>query len=220
MKKKLVIFGLGQIAELANYYFSNDSSYEVSAFCIDNEYLPDEKAFQSKPILPFSEVEKEYSTNEYEFFIAVSYKNLNRFRAQKFEEAKNKGYRLANYVSTKATVLTDLSDVENCFILENNTIQPFVTIGNNVTLWSGNHIGHHSRIEDNNFISSHVVVSGNVHIKQSSFFGVNSTIRDGVTVASYNVIAANSFVSKDTKDKSVIVGNPGKYVKSSDDVDL
>ena len=49
---------------------------------------------------------------------------------------------------------------DNCFILEDNTVQPFVTIGNNVTLWSGNHIGHDSVIEDDCFISSHVVVSG------------------------------------------------------------
>ena len=53
---------------------------------------------------------------------------------------------------------------DNCFILEDNTIQPFVSIGNNVTLWSGNHIGHDSTIDDHCFIASHVVVSGHVRV--------------------------------------------------------
>ena len=49
---------------------------------------------------------------------------------------------------------------ENCFIFEDNTIQPFVKIGDDVVLWSGNHIGHHAEIGDHCFISSHVVISG------------------------------------------------------------
>lgn len=34
MKKPLVIFGSGDIAQLAHYYFSTDSNYEVVAFTV------------------------------------------------------------------------------------------------------------------------------------------------------------------------------------------
>jgi len=36
MARGLVIFGTGQIAELANFYFANDSMYEVAGFTVDD----------------------------------------------------------------------------------------------------------------------------------------------------------------------------------------
>lgn len=36
--KKLVIFGLGEIAELACYYFTEDSDYQVVGFTVDEDY--------------------------------------------------------------------------------------------------------------------------------------------------------------------------------------
>ena len=36
---KLVIFGIGDIAKLAHYYFSSDSNYEVTAFTVDKQYM-------------------------------------------------------------------------------------------------------------------------------------------------------------------------------------
>jgi len=39
MKKPLVIFGSGDIAQLAHYYFSMDSNYEVVAFTVDANYI-------------------------------------------------------------------------------------------------------------------------------------------------------------------------------------
>ena len=36
--KKLIIFGTGDIAELAMYYFNNDTNYSVEAFTIDSSY--------------------------------------------------------------------------------------------------------------------------------------------------------------------------------------
>ena len=112
------------------------------------------------PLTNFEDIEKRYDTKDYSIFIALSYTHMNDLRSKKVAEAKLKGFKIASYISSKATTFSDFSCGENCFILEDNTIQPFVKIGNNVTLWSGNHIGHHSVIQSNCFISSHVVVSG------------------------------------------------------------
>jgi sugar O-acyltransferase (sialic acid O-acetyltransferase NeuD family) len=115
---------------------------------------------------------------------------------------------MASYVSPRATVLNDGRFGDNCLILEDNTIQPFVSIGNNVILWSGNHIGHHSRIDDHCFITSHVVVSGGVHIGERTFVGVNATLRDHVDIGAGCVIGAGSLVLKHVADDSVI-SEPG-----------
>ena len=202
--KELVIFGAGDIASLAHYYFTHDSDYEVIAFTVDREYVND-LTFENKPVVPFEELALIYPPNEFDLFIALSYSNLNQIRRDKYESAIQKGYALASYISTNATVLSRDIGV-NCFILEDNTIQPFVTIGNNVTLWSGNHIGHHSIIKDHVFISSHVVISGGVEVGEQCFLGVNSTIRDHVKIGVKNVIGAGTLILKSCEDEGLYIG--------------
>tara|TARA_B100001939_G_scaffold727_1_gene686 strand:- start:2666 stop:3301 length:636 start_codon:yes stop_codon:yes gene_type:complete len=204
MSKKVILFGTGQIAEVANYYFSNDSDCEVVAFTINEDFIA-EDTFCSLPIVPFEKLDQTYSINDHYLFIALSYSKLNSIREAKYLEGKSKGYKCCSYVSSKANIFSQKIG-ENCFILENNVIQPFTTIGNNVTLWSGNHIGHHSIIQDHAFISSHVVVSGNVKIGNNSFLGVNATIRDGISIGSNTIVGAGCLILEDIPNNSLVKG--------------
>ena len=43
--KPLIIFGIGQIAEVAYYYFSEDSDYNVAGFTVDDTYLDRSELF-------------------------------------------------------------------------------------------------------------------------------------------------------------------------------
>ena len=200
--KPIIIFGTGDIAEIAYFYLTHDSDYEVVAFTVDNQYLT-KTTFCHLPVVPFESVETHYSPDKYDMFIALSYAKINTIRAKKVEEAKQKNYTLISYISSKATTWPGLEVGENCFILEDNTIQPFVKIGNNVTLWSGNHIGHHTEIGDNCFLTSQVVVSGGVKVGKNCFIGVNATIRDHISIADYCVIGAASLILKDTQESGV-----------------
>jgi sugar O-acyltransferase (sialic acid O-acetyltransferase NeuD family) len=208
--KKLIIFGTGDIAQIANYYFETDTDYEVVAFTVDSVYITN-KRFQDKPVVAFEEIEKLYDPSKYIMFIATSYTKLNKIREAKYNEAKKKGYSLASYVSTRCSYMSQYVCGDNCFIFEDNTIQPFVKIGNNVTLWSGNHIGHHSTIADHNFISSHVVISGHCHIKSYCFLGVNATLHNNVIIEEENIIAAGAIISKTTGLQEIWV--PAKSVR-------
>ena len=202
--KRIVIFG---IAELAHYYFSHDSGHSVEAFTVDSQFLPGDGLCCGQPVVPFESVIHTYPPTRYAFFVALGYSQLNQVRKEKYLAAKALGYDLVSYVSSKATVLNDGRIGDNCFILEDNTIQPFVTIGNNVTLWSGNHIGHHAQIEDHCFLASHVVVSGRVHVKESCFIGVNATIRDHVTVGEKCIVGAGALLLADAEAQGVYVGS-------------
>jgi sugar O-acyltransferase (sialic acid O-acetyltransferase NeuD family) len=204
MTKRLVVFGTGDIAQLAHFYFSTDSDYEIAAFTVDRAYLSEEQ-FCDRPVVAFDEVDKAYPSGEHEMFIALSYSGLNAVRKEKFLAARERGYRLASYVSSRATVLgQEIGD--NCFILEDNTIQPFVRIGHNVTLWSGNHIGHHSVIGDHCFVASHVVISGGVHVGESCFIGVNATLRDHIRIGDRCVIGASALMLADSEPEGVYIG--------------
>lgn len=214
-RKKLIIFGTGDFAQLAHFYFTHDSSYEIVAFAVNQEFIK-EKEFLNLPIVPFEEIEKAYPPQEYSMFIALSYNKLNQRRAERYYEAKAKGYELVNYVCSKSVIWDNVEIGDNCFIFENQTIQPFAKIGNNVTLWSGNHIGHHSVIGDHCFITSHVVVSGHVTIEPYSFLGVNCTLKDGITIATKSVIGAGATIVKDTIPGGVYMGKAGElYSKDS-----
>jgi sugar O-acyltransferase (sialic acid O-acetyltransferase NeuD family) len=205
MKKKLVIFGFGDIAQLAHFYFSSDSEYEVVAFTVDAAYLT-ETIFCGLPVIAFEDVTTHFAPEQCEIFVALSYSKLNTVRKEKYLVAKTLGYRLASFISSHATVLNEGSIGENCFIFEDNTIQPFVTIGNNVTLWSGNHIGHHSVIKDHCFIASHVVVSGGVEIGEQCFIGVNATLRDHIKIGEKCVIGAGALMLSDAEPEGVYIG--------------
>lgn len=205
MTKQLIIFGLGDIAQLAYKYFTTDSEYDVVAFTADREYVTTEE-FCGLPVVPFDEVIKNYAPDAHEFFVAMSYTKLNDARKSKYLLAKEAGYRIASYISSRCTALNDNKIGENCFILEDNTIQPFVSIGNNVTLWSGNHVGHHSTIHDHCFIASHVVISGGVEIGESCFIGVNATLRDHIKIGDRCVIGAGALILADAEAEGVYLG--------------
>lgn len=212
MNKPLIIFGFGDIAQLAHYYFTNDSNYDVVAFTVDASYLSTTE-FCGLPVVAFEELADRYPSNTYSVFIALSYSKLNQIRQEKYLAVKSQNYHIASYISSHATILNDGNIGENCFILEDNTIQPFVTIGNNVTLWSGNHIGHHSTIHDHCFIASQVVISGGVEISESCFIGVNATLRDHIKVGEKCVIGAGALLLSDAEAEGVYIGQATERAK-------
>ena len=132
-------------------------------------------------------------------FIPMSFKKMNHVRAARYRDAKERGYALVSYVSSRATIFPGFECGDNCFILEDNTIQPFVKIGNDVVMWSGNHIGHHSTIGDHVMITSHVVICGACTIEDYCFLGVNATVRDETVVAHDTLVGMGVTLLADTQ---------------------
>lgn len=196
--KKLVIVGDSAFAQIAHEYFEADTDYAVVGFSVERAYLKQQEMV-GLPIAPFEELESVFDPATHEVYVATVYTQLNRLRTRLANAAKEKGYRLASYVSSRAFVWRNVELGEHCFIFEDNTVQPFVKIGNNVVLWSGNHIGHHSMIRDNCFIASHAVISGFCDIGENSFIGVNATLANNVTIGKDNWIGPNVAIMKDTE---------------------
>jgi sugar O-acyltransferase (sialic acid O-acetyltransferase NeuD family) len=203
--KKLILFGDSAFAEIAYEYFMYDSDYEVVAFTVSRDYLKKESLFDL-PILPFEEIENHFPPTDYYMFISLVYNDLNRVRTNFYNESKQKGYKLANYISSKAFVWKNVEIGDNVFIFENNVIQPFVKIGSNNVLWSGNHIGHHSKLGSHNFISSHVVISGFCEIGDFNFFGVNCTIGNNVTIGNDCLLGSFTHIVKSIRSGSLLKG--------------
>lgn len=216
MKTDIIIFGTGNNAEVAYYYLKNDTDCNVVSFTKNSSYIEKDETKFDLPVVPFENLENYYDPKKYLLFAPCSGTNLNRYREKIYNIGKEKGYSFYTYISSKANVFT--KDIgENCFILEDNTIQPYTKIGNNCVLWSGNHLGHHSTVDDHVFITSHVVIAGMCHVKKYCWLGINASIRDSTILEEGSVIGMSASVSKNTEGNAIYIGIPAKFFKSCDE---
>src|SRR5579862_7065048 len=101
---KIIIFGIGDAASLAHNYFSHDTDHEVVAFTVDAKYANSPR-FMDLPVVEFERISELYPPSRYEMFIAVGYSHMNQVRATKFFLARDMGYKLATYISSRCTFL-------------------------------------------------------------------------------------------------------------------
>ncbi len=212
--KKLIIYGIGETADIAYEYFTHDSDYEVVAFTVDKAYMKSDEHL-GLPVIDFAIIEQRYPPEKADMFAASTYNKLNRVRTKMYKAAKAKGYHCATYISSKAFVWHNAEIGENVMIFENNVIQHKVKIGDNVVLWSGNHVGHQTVIEDNVYLSSHCVISGFCTIGANSFLGVNSTFNDNITLGKDNIVGSGALIVKNTEDGKLMIGSPAKPAAKS-----
>jgi len=206
--ERVILFGNGRQAQLIYFYLTHSSPYEVVAFTVDRGYITEDRLFEL-PVVAFEDIESIYSPDQYKMSVQLGYRNLNMLRAEKYAQAKAKGYELISYISPKATTWPGLIVGDNCFISENTSIGPFAEIGNNVCVGIGTVIGHHCVIRDHCFLGTHVVILGSATIEPYCFLGPNSVVRDGgITIARESIIGAGVYIGKDTKEKGVYVNRP------------
>lgn len=215
MTKPLIVFGNGEIGEVAQYYFETDGDRKVEAFVADGERIQ-ETTFNGRPVIASEGIAESHPPDRFDMFVALSYAKLNGVRRAKYDQFKQMGYTLASYISSQSACAKNATFGDNCLILENQTVQPFCRIGNNVTLWSGNHIGHHSTIGDHTFVSSHVVVSGSCTIGQCCFFGVNAAFRDGCRIGDGVFVGMGAVVTKDVADGEMVLSNADEVIAADD----
>lgn len=209
MKAKLLIYGIGKLAQYVRYLFENDTEYEVVAYCIEEKLLNSD-SFDGRPLINFEGIEEFYPAGSYNIFIAVGNNNI---RSRLYFAAEQKGYSLASYISTKAQIWPDIKTGSNVFIGEGSVIQPFVEIGNNSFLICAN-IGHHSSIGDHVLLSV-TTLGGDVRIGNHSFLGMNSAVRHGTQVGEYSLIGMNATIEKNTAPYSVY-SNKGTSLRKID----
>ncbi len=209
MRKGLIIFGTGKIAEVVHYYATEECGLNVVAFAVDEKYKQ-QSTFMNLPVESFDSIEKKYSPQDFELFVSVGYHDLNKLREARCKEAVEKGYELISIVSPKANVPKNVKVGRNCFIMPPDIVHPCVTIGDNVFIWSGAMVGHHSTISDNCWLTSCCNISGNVTLGKNTFVAVNATIGHGVTIGVECFIGANSLVTKSLDDKKVVISESTK----------
>ena len=206
--QKIIIFGTGELAQRIFYYLKN-SDDKVVAFSA-NESNIDSNELLGLPVVAFENIEEKYSPEEFSMFIALAYSDMNKKRAKFFDEAKSKGYELYSYVHPSTKIWDEFEMGENCFILAENIIQPFVKIEDNVLIGSNNLISHNTVIEKNCFLTSNITLGGHITIGANSFVGLSATINQRVKIGKECIIGAGTLITKDVNDKEVYAENSSK----------
>lgn len=211
---KLIIFGTDSLAKLTAYQLYKLHELAVVGFTVDDDYL-NESEFENIPVVGFSKLQKTFSPETHEIILPIGYRWMNNLRAERLGQAKEKGFRIGNFVSSHACVLSDTDIKENVLIFEQAIVQPHVKLGCNIIIRSGANIGHHSIIGNHSFIASGVVTGGNVTIGERCFIGLGAVIRDNVKIADRTFIGAGAVVVKDTETDAVYLGNPARKIKKT-----
>ena len=201
---RVIVFGTGRGAEIAYRYFRRDGMHDVVGFTVDRAFRTVER-FHDLPVVDFESVERTFPPAQYQMFALLGYQRMNRLRQEKYQAGKEKGYQFVSYVSPRIAAQPDLVVGENCLILDHQTIDLDVTIGNNVVMWSSNHIGDMTHIMDHVWISSGLCTAGNVTIGAFSFVGVNVVITSDVKVQEGSFLGAGAVITKDTVRRGVYV---------------
>jgi len=205
--KKVVIFGSGNVARLVHFFLTNDSDYQVAAFTINAEYIK-ESTFLDLPVVGFEEITETHPPSEYDMFVAIGAQDRNEFREKVFNEAKEKGYKLISYISSKAGYWPDLKYGENVFIIQATSIEPFVEIGNNVAL-IGTKIGQNVKIEDHCFIST-ATIGSDVIVERNAFIGINALINPYIKIGTKSIIGPGSIIIKEVEEYAIYRAVPAR----------
>ncbi|UJH91330.1 acetyltransferase [Antarcticibacterium sp. 1MA-6-2] len=199
-KKKLIIYGIGRFARYAAYVFNTDSSYIVDSYSVESSLIENKSDFfdSSLEYTPFEQLNQVKSPQEHLLFISVG---NNLVRERLYLAAKQQGFELATYISSKASTWPNLDVGENCFIGEGSVLQPFVKVGSNSILLSSR-LGHHTEVGQHTLLSG-TLLAGNVKVGDYSLLGLNSAIMENIKIGARNILGMGTVITSDTEDNAI-----------------
>lgn len=210
--KKLVLFGSGKISDVLADYFQRDSDYEVVAYTCEAAYVTG-REHHGRPWVAFEDVERQFSPATHAMHVAVGYHQLNRVRERLLNAARDKGYRLPSFVSTRSWPGPGLACGDNCFVADGVSVEPGARVGENVALWSNVLVGHHAEIADHAWLAGGTAIGGSSKIGARCFLGMNVTVGHEVTVGADCLLGARALVTKPLAAGSVVIDRDSEVIR-------
>lgn len=207
MSKPLLIFGLGELPDQANYYFSQHAGRRVEAFTVDPAYATVSQ-FAGLPVLTFDEAQCRFPPATHDLFVAVGYSQRNRGRQRLVEQARALGYALPSFVHESAVVARNVSLGVNCMVREQSAVSPFAHVGDGVIIGMQVGVSHHVSIGSHAWLSAGCVVCGSAAIGERCFVGANATVSSKVSVGPECIIGAGALIMADCAADGVYAAVP------------
>lgn len=210
MRKKTILYGNGLYGAIIYQNILDEGALEIAGCTADREFVREE-TFQGLPLVPFEDVEKIYPPGDFTMLVVIAFANM-RARESMFVKAKGKGYRLENYISSRAVLSRELTMGENNIVNEGAVLGPFGRLGDNNMIRPNTYIGHGCKIHSHCYIAPGSHIGGECEIKDLSFVGIGATLIDGITLERETLVGAGSLVLRRSEPYSKYVGSPAKKV--------
>jgi len=138
-----------------------------------------------------------------------------------------------NFQTGHSVLIREQNEIgDNVCIWSNTVIDYGCKIGNNVKIHCNVYIPQFTIIEDGVFIAPGCTFANDLHpgcskymecmkgpvIRKGARIGANVTILPRVTVGMYSLVGAGSVITEDVPPYSVVVGNPARVLKKTNDL--
>ena len=119
---------------------------------------------------------------------------------------------------------------EDCNICDHVYIENDVSIGNRVTIKCGVQIWDGMTLEDDVFVGPNATFTNDIYprskkpfelrrtiVKRGATIGANATILCGISIGAGAMVGAGAVVIEDVPPQAVVVGNPAKIIRYSEE---
>ena len=209
MKKKISIIGSGTYGEVI-YELVSLLGYEVHGFYDDNKSKHG-NYINSVPVLGDIDYEK-IDIEDKNFVVAIG---DNEIRRDISANIVRRGGILPTLIHPSVIISESATIGNGCVLHANSFIWTNVNIDDFSIISVNANIAHHTTIKTGTFISTGANVGANISIGDNSFIGIGAILMTGVrSIGRSSVIGAGTVVIRDVPEYSVVVGNPGKVIRS------
>jgi acetyltransferase EpsM len=118
-------------------------------------------------------------------------------------------------IHKNANICSNVEIGEGSVVMAGAIINTDVKIGNHCIVNTGSVVEHDCEVGSYVHLSPNVTLTGNVKVGEGTHIGGGSVVVPNTSIGKWVVIGAGSVILKDIPDYSVVVGNPGKIIKSN-----
>jgi sugar O-acyltransferase (sialic acid O-acetyltransferase NeuD family) len=99
-------------------------------------------------------------------------------------------------------------------IFHGTIVQAQTVIGDHVIINTGARVDHDCFVSGYAHIGPGVILCGNVTVGEGAFVGAGATVIPGKKIGAWSTIGAGAVVIQDVPDYAVVVGTPGRIIKT------
>lgn len=117
-----------------------------------------------------------------------------------------------------AVVSTSAILGDGTVVMANSSVNSEAAIGKHCIINTGAVVEHEVLLQNFVHISPNASIAGGVEIGEGTHVGIGAAIIPGIRVGKWVTVGAGAVIIKDIPDFAVVVGNPGKVIKFSEDI--
>lgn len=209
---KTIIAGAGTYGSVYHHYIKEQGKYDVIGF-VDDDTEKIGQSIYGLPVLcglrEFKFI-KEYGVNAVFCPIGDNY-----VRGKYLSECVDKGLHTPGFIHESVIIPNNTKIGKGVYILPGSIIMPFVEIEDFVMISMGVKVAHHTILKKAAFLSTGVNLGAGIIFGNSAFAGIGSTITTGISrVGDRATIGAGAVIIRDVPEGAVVVGNPGRELKT------